>query len=89
MTTVTHVAGPAVIVAGRGIQRCCVCGEKLIDTKNQMVPLSPDGTPGLACCWADGAMVQFEEGNPRRESHVGQFGVNRLPSDSCIALVEG
>lgn len=89
MNTVTHVAGPAVIVSGRGIQRCCVCGEKLIDTKHQMVPLNEDGSPGLASCWADGAMVQFDGSNPRRESHVGQFGVNRLPADSCIVLIEG
>lgn len=37
--TVSHIAGPAMAICGRVIQRCAVCGEKLVDSKNVAAPL--------------------------------------------------
>lgn len=91
--SVTHVAGPVIVVKGRYapdneriIQRCVVCGEKLIDTEGQMAPDKPDGTPpdgpGV---WAEQALVQID-GN--RHLNVGTYIDDDDPEDFCLALVE-
>lgn len=82
MTTVTHIAGPAINAAGRTIQRCSLCGEKLVDDKDCAAPegSGPIGT------WQVGRLVQVEAGNPTRYSLLEDTDV--LPKDSCLELVE-
>lgn len=85
--TVTHVAGPVVTIAGRSIQRCPVCGEKLCDSLGQAGPLEPDGSPPKFCHWQQKALVRVTSGNPTQYEMVGEFG-DPMPDDFCLALVE-
>ena len=78
---VTHLAGVFVGLAGRVIQRCAVCGYKLVDNKNTA---SPDGS--AMPTWTDGALVEID-GN--RSSMVGMYeDPAPLPASFCINLVE-
>lgn len=89
MRTVTHVAGPVVAIGNRAVQRCALCGEKLLDNLNQAAPMNPDGTPPKFCTWEQAALVQFTvDTNPRRELLVGDFRKDILPADFCLRLVE-
>ena len=82
---VTHAAGPAVNVGGRVIQRCAVCGLKLLDSKNTAGPVGPNGEPPEFPLWAEAALVEID-GN--RQSLTGTFGEDPTPADFCIDLVE-
>lgn len=85
--TLTHIAGVAINIGGRKIQRCSLCGEKLIDALNQAAPLNHDGSVPLASVWECGRLVQCAtDGNPRRWSLLPD--TDQLPEDSCLALVE-
>lgn len=91
--SVTHVAGPVVIVAGkydpdtdRIIQRCALCGKKLIDTEGQMAPVKQDGSPpDPPPVWGQKAFVRID-GN--RQTRVGIYTKDEDPDDLCIDLVE-
>lgn len=85
MNTVTHISGDRFTVAGRVIQRCGICGEKLCDSRNVAMPLNPDGSTPEFPTWPPGRLIQFTTGNPRRELLLEDS--DRLPPDSCIALV--
>lgn len=80
--SVTHLAGPPITIGSRTIQRCSICGEKLIDCdlRNLMVP---EGEKHEALVWQIGRLVQ-KEGN--RSSVLPDS--NELPEDSCISMVE-
>ncbi|HEY1187694.1 MAG TPA: hypothetical protein VGE74_08555 [Gemmata sp.] len=84
--TVTHIAGCAMNMGGRWIQRCSVCGEKLLDSNNAAAPLNPDGTVPEFPRWECGRLIQFTAGNPRREVMLPDS--DRIPADSCLELVE-
>lgn len=85
--SVTHIAGPAINAAGRVIQRCSLCGEKLCDSRNTAAPLNADGSVPKFPTWEIGRLVQCEPGNPTRWSLLPD--TDRLPKDSCLELVEG
>jgi hypothetical protein len=79
--TVTHVAGPWMVIGDRIIQRCPICGVKLID----MYCSSPKNLPDHVV-WSEGAMIHIDEGKQR---HVGEFlNKKKMPDDFCIWLVE-
>jgi hypothetical protein len=82
MNSVTHVAGHKVEVAGRTIQRCALCGDKLIDDLNEARPEGSGPTP----TWEPGRLVRVTAGNP--QSSVLLPDTDQLPDDSCIDLVE-
>lgn len=88
MITVSHIAGPAITIMGaeRVIQRCSLCGEKLIDSKGMAAPLNPDGSAPQVCVWEVGRFVQVTEGNPTMYLLLPPS--QKLPDDSCIVLVE-
>jgi hypothetical protein len=88
-STVTHVAGIVFRIGERVIQRCCVCGEKLCDNLNTAMPLKPDGSVPEFPVWEEMALVQHE-GNRWSliEPERNDAGEPKLPTDSCIALVE-
>ncbi len=79
-TSVTHVAGPIMICDLRILQRCAICGEKMIDTT-----LAQTGDQFAA--YPPGKMVSHDGG----KIQVGQCFFHRaekLPADFCLALVE-
>ncbi len=85
--TVTHIAGPAITACGRLIQRCSLCGEKLVDSKGCAMPLKRDGTADSIGTWEVGRLVQVTVGeNPTRSLLLPD--TDRLPDDSCLELVE-
>jgi hypothetical protein len=87
MNTVSHLAGPWVDFGGRIIQRCVVCGEKLCDNKNTAQPLNADGSVPTFPTFERGHFIQVSVGeNPRRLVDIGES--EKIPPDSCIALVE-
>lgn len=55
MQTVTHIAGPVMNIDGRAIQRCAVCGEKLIDSRGMMGPVQK-----CAACLGTGRSLRRE-----------------------------
>jgi hypothetical protein len=84
--SVTHIAGLVLHVGGRTIQRCSLCGEKLIDNKGEEAPLNPDGSTPKTLTWEVGRLVRFEGDNPVH-SHLLD-DTDKLPEDSCLDLVE-
>lgn len=76
--SVSHIAGLIVKIDGRVIQRCAVCGEKLIDSLNSA---SCDGSPMPV--WQENRFVQVD-GN--YWSLLPES--NELPVDHCLPLVE-
>lgn len=86
MDSVTHIAAPFIIANGRTIQRCALCGEKLIDDKNCAMPLKPDGTADSIGTWEAMRLVRVTVGNPQRWELLPDS--DKLPEDSCLVLIE-
>ena len=84
-STITHLAGPTVVINNRAIQRCAICGQKLCDSKGQMAPLNPDGSAPQFNAFAEKALVQVEAGQPTRYSVIGSLedGNPHWPDDFC------
>lgn len=82
--SVTHIAGSVVRIGGRTtIQRCALCGYKLLDSTNTAAPLEPDGSEPVYPTWGEGALVQVD--GPHSSLVANDDG--DLPADSCWALV--
>jgi hypothetical protein len=86
MESVTHIAGVRLDIGGRVIQRCSLCGEKLIDNLNESVPIGPDGKVRKTCSWPIGRLVRVMLRNPRRSLLLED--TDKLTDDSCISLIE-
>jgi hypothetical protein len=92
-TTVTHIAGPALRFYLNGekrmpriIQRCSVCGEKLVDNIRTSVPLDEHGRATEIGTWEVGVFVQVTAGNPTQYTTLPD--TDKIPDDSCLELVE-
>lgn len=87
--SVTHVAGPVIKVYNRLIQRCPICGEKLIDNYGFIPKKKSDGTKTKIQTWREGALVRYRT-SELVPSLVGDFWdeQQKLPKDFCLALVE-
>lgn len=81
-STLTHIAGVRLDIAGRVIQRCSLCGAKLCDSEDSAMPVGPDGEPPTFPTWEVGRLVQVEAGNPTRSSLLPD--TDKLPPDSCL-----
>lgn len=89
MVSVTHIAGPAITIHDSGdrvIQRCSLCGEKLIDSLGMAAPINPDGSAPQVCVWEVGRLIQVTPGNPTQYLLLPPS--HKLPDDSCLCLVE-
>jgi len=87
MDSITHIAGPAITACGRTIQRCSLCGEKMVDSKGCMVPENEDGSFDPIGTWEVGRLVRVTPGNPTHwEMLPNEDG--KLPDDSCLDLIE-
>lgn len=94
MSTV-HLAGLRVEIAGRIIQRCAICGYKLVDSKNIMVLAKPDGTPEYDIpTWEPYSLVSMEVDGSRTCFHLmepepAENGKgNKIPEGFCVDLIE-
>ena len=86
-SSITHVAGPSITIAGRVIQRCSICGYKLCDSLNASMPLNPDGTVPKFPVWEPGRQIRVnDDGNPI--SYILLPDSDTLEDDSCLSLVE-
>lgn len=85
--TVTHMVGPHVNLGIRVIQRCAICGEKLLDTQYQAA-VGESGKELKAHVWPFGRLVRFSVGDAKPRSEVLLPPSERLPEDSCLELVE-
>lgn len=87
-----HLAGNDVRIERRIIQRCLICGYKLIDVdldRIAFVSSNPDDK-GFST-WAVGHLIEVTEGNPTQYADIGdtkQPQFNAQWSDCCINLVE-
>ena len=76
-TSVTHLAGPAVRLGPRIIQRCLVCGAKLCDSHDKHASLK---------IWSEGGLILFDGAV---QEYIGEFlEMKAMPDDFCDVLVE-
>lgn len=94
MSTV-HLAGNEVRIGTRVIQRCLVCGYKLVDRDLATVTvISPAGAApaDVVSAWGVGHLIEVCEGNPTRLYDIGTTDEPVFPAahwpDSCLDLVE-
>ncbi len=80
----THIAGFFVRIEDRLIQRCALCGEKLIDVRLGRVETDVSGEPYPT--WDAGAHVVIDDNNNRMQVHRNPAA--GLPADSCLSMVE-
>lgn len=90
MSRAVHLAGNNVIINGRSIQRCLLCGEKLSDSLGEVGPVGPNGEPPQHLIWCIGHWIE-QDGN--RWLDVGEttepfITGAEVPDDCCIELVE-
>lgn len=93
MDSVTHLTGSVVKVGDRMLQRCIICGEKLVDNYGVPVPLGPDGKEEEFPTWEPGVLLRLMTTNSGSRfwqplNHSEKQLPDELPDDSCIALVE-
>lgn len=91
----THVAERAIDIHGRVIQRCCVCGQKLIDQLVRDQPVDGRGKPKPIFTWTPGDLVHIpldgdQTSATRTGKHVlaGHMNTDALPADFCIDMAE-
>jgi len=95
MASTTHVAGPAIYVTSqhdpkmcRVIQRCLICGTKLIDVDEATTAYAVTSeTVGRNApfTWAVPHMVRV---NGNHSQDIGGYKYGADPKDLCIDLVE-
>lgn len=82
----THLAGTPVNVIGRWIQRCLVCGEKLVDSENHDM-ITTEGKIYVSF-WPVGGIIRIDGKN---SSCIGITEIPEiiyLPENFCLDLVE-
>lgn len=89
-SVVVHLAGTAVRLGNRIIQRCLICGEKLCDNLGSVAPLNEYGSVLTFPVWGIGELVEHT-GN--RWAVVGEtdspnFQEGSFPENCCVELVK-
>jgi len=79
--TLTHLAGLPVCVRGRLVQRCAICGARMVDSDGRYILRTKDGSPGPPH-WPLGAMVQVRAGSQTEYVVLPDSG--KLPEDNCL-----
>lgn len=89
-TVTVHIAGNAICVEGRVIQRCMLCGHKLRDTLGEMVPADPDGKVPYFVGWEVGALVRIDPARHCEElvEETESPHFDEQWEDCCLSLVE-
>ncbi len=78
--TLTHLAGAAVCINGRMIQRCAICGAKLADSSETLF-VTPEGQAAPPA-WPTGGMIQVRVGKPTHYKVLPDSG--KLTEDNCL-----
>jgi hypothetical protein len=88
MNNIVHTAGKVVCYQGRFIQRCAICGLKMIDTQGQELAPS-EGQVVSVIHWPEGQFVEEENGKfEAYEMEAWGYSRGRWPENCCITLVE-
>lgn len=83
---VVHLAGLDVVVLGRFIQRCAICGAKLADSGAVKVGMTEAGDPDWPGRFEPQTLVAEKEGVFCRVHAPDNF---YPPQGGCLSLVEG
>ena len=86
MNSATHIAGPHFHKGRRVIQRCMVCGMKIVDSRDLDVPRRADGIPLHVGTFKCGAFVRVRNVGGVRTWRVVKR--DSLPGDFCLEMVE-
>mgnify|MGYP000909049470 CR=1 FL=1 len=86
--SVTHIPGCVIEIKGRIIQRCMLCGEKLCDNKNVMMPVGPDGEDPIFPTFKIGSLIECEGNRMFMVEEDFTKKDVRLPDDLCLSLIE-
>ena len=84
--SITHIAGPRMVVCGRTIQRCSVCGALLVDSKDTAVMLSTDGKRDDIGTWEAGRQIKVTIGNPTQSILLPDG--DQLDEDACFNTLD-
>lgn len=89
--THVHLAGNFVVIGSRVIQRCLVCGYKLIDNLGQVTEVTENDPNSQTSTWPIGGLIQIDDGNPvqmtllsESENPIFEYEWNNC----CVDLVE-
>lgn len=85
-----HLAGNDVRIGTRIIQRCLICGFKLLDMDLSRMAV-PDGDDRGVATFAVGHLIEVSEGNPTNYVDIGDTKQPQFDAgwqDCCIHLVE-
>lgn len=80
---VYHIAGHPIVIQGRTIQRCMICGRKLLDTAEQQPYQGPNGHMFCPLPWQPFLYLSEDE--------AGKFVTVENPPEEnelCLILVE-
>lgn len=92
MTNVIHVSGIAVTIDGRCIQRCIICGQKILDTEEmpKTIHLRKDFNGINAMPFPIGSYVAVDQ-DSNEAAYMGTtyhpvFESSEMPDNACIKM---
>lgn len=85
--SVTHIAGNVLTVCGRVIQRCSLCGERLVDSLNTAGPIGPGGKAPKIGTWEVGRQIRIDPREGVTRSTLVE-DTEQLAADTCFDLLE-
>lgn len=89
---IVHLAGNDVTIEGRVIQRCLICGYKLVDVRlDRIMMMSTKEDDNRLPVFSVGHLIEVTEGNPTSYIDLGDTKQPLFDAswdDCCINLVE-
>lgn len=87
---IVHLAGPVVQLDHRIIQRCLICGQKVLDSQEHKLEAFVMGSNVGVFTYAINSWVEVRENSSSvvGNSFGNAFRVCDLPSNSCIGMIE-
>lgn len=87
---IVHLAGTPVTIGDRVIQRCLICGCKLLDSEDPVVNVIVDEGQAKFYTWVPGGWIQVNHQSAYLlyQSETPEFTEQELPSNNCMGLVE-
>jgi hypothetical protein len=87
---IIHLAGTPIIIHDRTIQRCLICGCKLLDSEDPIVNVVVEEGEARYYTWDTGSWVCVSQQSATlvSKSALNVFKQTELPPNNCLALVE-